>query len=380
MAKLILTAENFAFGPIGKLLNIADLLKKQGHALVFAGFGTSFQLAKNYSFDATYEIDTDNPASNSELEKVISEGDMLISSMDLASVVTAKKLGKPIVWLDCLFWFWESIFEPLFDIDLYIAERSLKFSVNESLFGPKIKNFYTVGPILPSIKKTKRKKQALISYGGGEAAMWYKNGKDTNYSSVITNILLKNVDWSYFDRVIVTTNEYILKELSDKFPESVFEFTTCGSHTGFLEELSRSEVLLTTAGLVTSQEAFESETPVIYLPPSNNSHYLLQDELHDLGLARASVHLTDFMPRLSLRGKTEDKSISEVMQQLREVEYSSIMQNEIGKKINNLIQKRTEWSGISIRENKEFLKSLGGNGAQPAANKIKHILTVNGFH
>lgn len=376
MAKLVLTAENFAFGPIGKLLNIVDRLKVQGHSLVFAGFGTSLQLAKNYPFDAIHEIDTDNPESNSELEKIIGDNDLLISSMDLASVVVAKRLGKPVVWIDCLFWFWESIFSPLFDIDLFIAERSLKFSANESLFGPKIKNFVTVGPILPTIEKVERKKQALISYGGGEAAMWYKSGKDTNYASVVTNILVKDVDWSHFDRVIVTTNERILKELANQFSNSIFEFTTCGSHDGFLKELAQSEILLTTAGLVTSQEAFESETPVIYLPPSNNSHYILQDELHDLGLARASVHLSDFMPRLTLRGKQENDSIAEVMLQLRELENSPEVQTKIGQKINDLIQTRSTWSQVSVKENKEFLESLGKNGAQTTADKIQQLITT----
>jgi len=64
MANIILTAENFAFGPIGKLLDVAKLLKDRNHKLTFAGYGTSYQLAKNFPFDTLLEIDTDNPKRN----------------------------------------------------------------------------------------------------------------------------------------------------------------------------------------------------------------------------------------------------------------------------------------------------------------------------
>src|SRR4030066_1479597 len=140
MAKLVLTAENFAFGPIGKLLTIAGLLKKQGHELVFAGYGTSLQLARNF-FDEVHEIDTDDPKSNILLEAIISKADMLVSSMDLQSIIVAKRLGKLTVYIDCLFWFWESIPEPLFYIDLYIREHSIndkKNNTNVLVYGKKI--------------------------------------------------------------------------------------------------------------------------------------------------------------------------------------------------------------------------------------------------
>lgn len=374
MARIILTAENFAFGPIGKILNLADHLRRRGHILGFAGYGTSYQLARNYGFDDIYEIDTDNDESVDLLSSIIKKYDLLISSMDLSSVKAAKSIGKPVVWIDCLFWFWESIFEPLFDIDLFIAEKSLLYSADDTKFSSQIKNFYSVGPILPEIKNMKRKKQALISFGGGEAAMWYRNGKDTNYSEVLTSILLKSVDWSCFDRVIVTTNERIVKELSLKFSGLGFEFTTCGSHSGFLEEMVQSEILLATAGLVTSQEAFMSETPVIYLPPSNNSHYILQDELMSMNLGLASVHLADFLPRLTLRGKPENVSIAEVMSQLRMVESSMDLQEKIGEKINALVKSKSEWSTDSVKSSKYFLASLGSNGAETTVDKIQELI------
>lgn len=377
MANLVLTAENFAFGPIGKLLNLADLLKHQGHNMVFAGFGTSLQLAKNYNFDAVYEIDTDNPNSVNQLEAIIKPADMVISSMDLQSIVVAKRLGKLTVYIDCLFWFWETIPQPLFDIDLYVRERSIKDtrdSKNELEYGSIIKNLYSVGPILPEISSLKRKKQALVSYGGGEASYWYKVGRDTNYPALMTDILLKYVAWKDFDKVIITTSEHILKDLSTKFTNTPFEFTTCGSHTGFLKEMAQSELILTTTGLVTTQEAFLSKTPLIFLPPSNNSHYLLLDELREQGFASNSVHLSDFMPKLDLRGIPEGQSIPAVLQQIGNLERSPDVQAKIGESINKLIQTRKQWSTESINNNLKFVDSLGGNGSKLVVDKISQLL------
>lgn len=373
MANLVLTAENFAFGPIAKLLFVADLLVGHGHRLVFVGFGTSLQLAKSFPFDEIHKIDTDNPDFNRELENIISKADMVISSMELNSVIVAKRLKKPVVWIDCLFWFWKSIFEPVLDVDLYVREISMEDSSNEIKFGSIIKNLFNVGPILGKTRRTKRLRQALVSYGGGEATHWYKVGRDTNYPYILTKILSKYVDWSYFDQVIVTTGEHIVKELKERFPETSFKFM-CLPHKRFIKELLQSEILFTTAGLVTTESAFEAEIPVLFLPSSNNSHYILLDELRERGLAPASVDLSDYMNKLNLRDKEETKSIAEVMKQLRELEKSEDIQKDIGKRINEFLQNRIKWAGNSVTAGKKFMTSLGGNGAKTVADKIEQMI------
>jgi len=224
------------------------------------------------------------------------------------------------------------------------------------------------------MKKFNRKKQAIISYGGGEAFHWYKVGKDTNYPSLMTNILNTYVDWSDFDRVIVATGTHILSELSKEYKDSPFEFTNCGSHEGFLKEMAQSEILLSTAGLVTTQEAFTSQTPLVYLPPSNNSHYILQDELEERIPDLPSVHLSNYLEWIDLRDKPEEETIPAVMEQLRKVEKSTEIQKSIGHDLNRLVKNRKEWSQKSVRHNAEFLDTLGENGAPAVVDKIEHLL------
>jgi len=375
MAKIVLTAENFAFGPIGKLLNVASLLINSGHTLIFVGYGTSLQLAKKFPFKKIYELDTDNPKSSNELESIISTSDVLISSMDIPSVVAAKHLGKPVIWLDCLFWFWDRIPQEVLDVDLYIRERSMNDSKNDKKFAPLIKNLCSVGPIIGKINKSQREQKVLISFGGGEASSWYKAGHDTNYPFIMTKILLNSVNWKKFNQVIVATNERIIRQLIKKFPQVPFQFT-CLSHKKFIQEMAESKITLITPGLVTAQIAFYSGTPTIFLPASNNSQYLQIEEFRQRHLAPASVQLSDFMPKLKLDKLPALKSMQAVLLQLRQFEKSPDVQQQVGKKLNELINNQASWEKKFVVNGKKFIANQGGNGAQAAADKINDFILL----
>jgi hypothetical protein len=374
MTKIILTAENFAFGPISKLLFVAEKLKERKYTLIFAGYGTSLQLAKKFPFDEIYEIDTDNKEHEAELRDIISKGDLLISSMDIASIVIAKELSIPTVWIDCLFWFWKAIPEVVLDVDAYVREFTIDDSKNETQYEGKIKNFHTVGPIVGEMKqKQHRANRALISFGGGEASYWYKVGKDTNYPFVMTEILSRYVDWSSFEKVTISTNEKIIEELKKRYPNSLFEFKNF-SQRDFIEELSSVGVLLTTAGLVTAESAFQQQTPTIFLPSSNNSHHLLLTELRKLSLAPASVQLDDYMEPIKIKDVDPHKSMQLVMQQLRKFEESTSLRENVGNELNRLVQTIDEWSPQYLRKANDYLKSLGVNGTQGVIDIIEKLL------
>lgn len=375
MKRLVLTAQDFAFGSIGPLLYLADLLKDKEHELIFVGFGTSLQLAKKFPFDEIYELDTEDSKTTAELESIISKSDAVISCTDIPSIIAAKKFKKITVWEDILFWFWPEIPEALFDVDLYIRERAFDASVNEARYGTKIKNLFTVGPIMGTVQKRIRTNQAIISYGGAQATHVYQVGKDTNYPFVMTDILSKYVDWSDFKRVILATSEQVIEQLKTRFSNTPFEFATL-AHDTFLTEMSRSQVMLITPGLITTQCAFYSETPVIFLPGSNDSQYLQINDLRSLDLAPASIGLNDFLPKLDLLHLPGSESTKLVMDQLRLLERLPETQMQIGTRINELVKTRDIWSNESVPKGKEYIDSLGGNGASLAVEKIKKLLTL----
>ncbi|MDP2637766.1 MAG: hypothetical protein Q8P26_01750 [Candidatus Levybacteria bacterium] len=373
MTRIVLTAENFAFGPIGKLLVVADLLKKKGHTLIFVGFGTSLQLAKKFPFDEIHEVDTDLESSKEILQQLINRADLLISSMDLSSIKIANDLSIPAVWIDCLFWFWENIPQETYGVKAYIRELTISDTSNENKFKHKIQNFYTVGPIIGQTKLLPKKSQALISFGGGEASYWYKVGKDTNYPFLMTYILKKYVDWKSFDKVILASSEHIVYQLKEKFPDSLFKFTTL-SQNDFIKELTQSKILLTTAGLVTTEFTFQQKIPVIFLPSSNNSHYLLLEELRNLELAPASVQLSDFLKTITIRGVSPKESMQAVMGQLRMFENSEKIQKMVGEKINLFIKNMDNWAKRQATNGKKYIDSLGKNGANSVVEIIENII------
>lgn len=379
MINIVLTAQNFAFGPIGKLLYVTEILKERGYRLTFVGYGTSLQLARKFPFDSIFEIDTDDPKNIKQLESIISHSDVLISSMDIPSIDIAKKLKKPVVWLDCLFWFWDKIPPSTYDVDLYLSERFLDSSVNDKKFRSKISNFVVVGPIMGKIEKGKIKNQVIISFGGGQATHFYQAGRETNYPFLMTSILLENVDWSSFNRVIFTTSESIVLELKKRFPDATFEFTTL-AHNEFLKEVAESKLLLTTPGLITAEAAFFSGTPTLFIPASNDSQYLQLEELRIRGLAEASVGQMDYMPHLELKHIPGIESTRLMLEQLRELEKLPNIQKEIGIKINELIKNQDAWSQKSIENGKNYINAFGGNGAESAANEISKLIASKNFN
>lgn len=375
MKRLVLTAQDFCFGSIGPLLYLADLLKSNQYKLIFVGFGTSLQLAKRFPFDEIHELDTEDPRNTHNLETIISKSDAIISCTDIPSITAAKKFKKISVWVDILFWFWPDIPKELFDVDLYIREWAFDASVNEARFGTKITNLQTVGPIMGTVKKLVRKNQAIISFGGAQATHVYQVGKDTNYPFIMTDILSKQVDWSDFKRVILATSERVIEQLKTRFSNTPFDFITL-AHDRFLTEMSQSEVVLITPGLITTQCAFYSETPVISLPPSNDSQYIQLEKLRNLGLAPASVGLSDFFPKLDLLHLPGNESTRLVMEQLRVLEKSPEAQVQIGSCINKLVQTRNSWSKDSVAKGKTYIDFLGGNGASLAVEKIIKLLST----
>ena len=82
MAKIIATAENFAFGPASKLVTVCEKLLQNGHEVIFVGEGTAYQLASKVKFTKIYKYNTDDKSFMKWGEKVFKQADILLSSVD----------------------------------------------------------------------------------------------------------------------------------------------------------------------------------------------------------------------------------------------------------------------------------------------------------
>ncbi|MBP9715526.1 MAG: hypothetical protein KBD52_03510, partial [Candidatus Pacebacteria bacterium] len=278
MAKIIATAENFSFGPAGKLVTVCQKLIEQGHELTFIGEGTAYQLASKLNFYKKFKFDTDSKEFMSWGEKIFKEADALISSVDRSSVLLAKKTKLPVIWLDMLFWWWDEIPEYLFDVDLYIQQDSVRNERNAKKYAGKFKNMVVVGPILDTeYKGSVIKNQLLVAFGGMDATGWYQIGKDSNYPYTISKLLLEEVDMSSYDKVIFAGNEKITSDLNKRYGSEKFEFKIL-PHDQWLKAISESKDILINPGLEGPLDAISHERPMFFLPPYNSSAYVELDE------------------------------------------------------------------------------------------------------
>ncbi|MEV6949164.1 hypothetical protein AB0N07_46135 [Streptomyces sp. NPDC051172] len=251
MARIVATAENFAFGPAGKLVTVAERLSQQGHRLTFVGYGTAFQLARRSSFwEDVVERDTDGENFSRYCEGSLRDFDLLLSCVDRSSAIEGKRLDVPVVWLDPLSWWWDEVPDWVSDLDLRITQRSIG-SESAGYASQQRSNHVVVGPIVESIPRLEPASSTtdlLVNFGGGEAAGWYELGKDSNYPLIVVEALHSHVDMTRFSSVTIAGGERFVSECRRRWPDSPYSFE-CLGHQEFLERLSSSCAFLTVPGL-----------------------------------------------------------------------------------------------------------------------------------
>jgi len=364
MAKIIATAENYAFGPASKLATVCEQLLKKGHYIIFIGEGTAYQLASKVGFQEVHKFDTDSPEFMEWGKDLFKDADALLSSVDRSSVLLAKKVGLPVVWLDMLFWWWDVVPEYLYDIDLYIQQNSVKNERNMKLFGDKINNMEIVGPIVNTSYKNnvEKKKQLLVAFGGTEAAGWYKVGKDSFYPYTFTKLIVESVDTTKYDAVFFAGSEKIMSELEKKYGNDKFKFGIL-SHDEWLKQIEASEDILINPGLEAPLEAIAYEKPVFFLPPYNSSAYVELEEFRDHGVADKfnSIHFMDYFPKQNYLGRDLKIIMKEFLEELQKFENSADILSDCAKRINEYLNAPKSKKEKQIKKQQKFMKSIGDN-------------------
>ncbi|MET7715607.1 hypothetical protein [Streptomyces sp. NPDC005407] len=380
MVRIITTAENFAFGPAGKLVTVAEKLSRQGHQLTFVGYGTAFQLARRSGFwEDVVERDTDGESFGRYCEHSLRSFDLLISCVDRSSAEEAKRLHVPVVWLDPLSWWWDELPDWISDLDLRITQRSIG-SEPAGHASQQRSNHVVVGPIVESIPRPEAALSAtdlLVNFGGGEAAGWYELGKDTNYPLVVVEALHSHVDMTRFSSVTITGGERFVSECRRRWPDSPYSFE-CLGHQEFLGRLASSCAFLTVPGLEAPLEAWSAGIPTLFLPPSNSSQYVQLDEYRRQGVAAASIHLRDHLPGLDLmRLPLRDRS-ARFLEQLGGFEHDPDLRRSWGKQLEAMLNDTSTWPQL-VSDAHAFVERLGRNGLDDCVEAIEALLRRKGF-
>jgi len=376
MAKIIAVAQNYAFGPIGKLLTINPYLKAAGYQIQFIGEGTAYQLGSKEPFDKIVHMDTDSKDFEKKMTNTFKTADVLLSCMDMASVRLAQKVGLYTIWLDTLFWWRNEIPDYILNVDCYIKQNSVKDGRNMRIYGPKVKNLKSVGPLVDlSVLDTKKNKnQVIVAFGGMEAKGWYKVGKETNYPFLIRK-LLERIDFSEFENVIITGNERVIKQMdSKKKINKKFVFQTL-PHLQFAQELANSKLAIMTPGLETPLEAFSYNVPTIFLPPSNASNYMQLNSFVKEGVATMKIHFTDYYDEIKMLNKGFRKRLSLYLDQLHVFEKDTKAQEDMIKRLNEFVKNR-DLQNLQVSRQKTYI-SNHGNGVKDCLRIITDLLKTS---
>lgn len=271
---VLLTAEDFAYGPAAKGLTVAAELIHRGHRVTFAGTGTALELARRGR--GIECVDMPTSAVPAALPSLLDRNDVAIVAGDFAAAAVCQKHSRPYVWLDSLFWWWPSIPNSALDADLYVIQQTLPHRSNWKRYRSRLRNVLVVGPILPPVttRTTESTRQLLVNLSGGQATGWYRVGAESDYPRLVMDVLVRvPAICSTFDRVVVTGGQSAIERAAQfALPPSDTAWTfESASHETFQNQVARSAVVLTVPGLESVLEAAQHRAPLVFLPPSNPS-------------------------------------------------------------------------------------------------------------
>jgi hypothetical protein len=363
MATILTAAENFAFGPAGKLLTVAPYLRARGHRLTFIGYGTAYDLIRRGSvFDER------------DAARLFESVDLVVSSMDWGAAVAAVRAGLTTVWMDSLFFWWESLPEEIRNADLYIKQDILPDDENMARFGPSIKNLLSVGPIVEPVARrpeTTVKNQLIVCFGGMEAPRWYEVGKNHNHPFTMTELLVDHVDLDQFDEVLVTGYSRVIAQLDARYGGGKLRFSTL-THHDFTVELQRSRTALMVGGLESSLEAFQYGVPVVFLPPLNVTQHLQVGAFRTAGAGLMAIHLSDYFGEFQWSGVSRRDKVADFLARLTELESSREILNDVAARINTWLAD-TPLQATQRAAQLAYLAALKPHGLTDVLNAIDDL-------
>ncbi|MFA5763988.1 MAG: hypothetical protein WC915_04200 [archaeon] len=374
MHTILCDAVPFCFGPISKMLTISEQLSKKNRVSMLVS-GTSQNLANKSHIDSLVECNTEDINDLKKQEMRIKTSDLYINIMNPVSAKFVKQKNTPQVQVDSLFWMWETIPQEILESEIYFIQNFEGVEKQLTKYFDKIKNPQLVGPIVKDPQENiKRQNKLLINFGGLESAS-IKIGKNSNYPFTIAKLLEKIETQLDFDEILCVGNGKIMSQLQEKNKSTKIKYDFLG-HDEFIQELAMSKMLITSPGLTTSFEAFNSSTPTFFLPPQNYSQYWNLNGFKINGLAKESINWDSYADLKIIENEEEISGINKVLQGIKRFETDTNQQLKLADYLVNATKSNgQELKKVSIKQKKYFNK-LGGNGTPKIIESINNLLEM----
>jgi len=361
---ILCDAVPFCFGPISKMISVANHLNSKKANISLLASTTSKELGEK---SGLFNIINCNSESKEDLEKenaAFKKADVFVTVMNPVSAEFAQKQGIPVIYIDSLYWMWKDIPENLYYVDKYFIQNFEGVQENIRRIG-KPENAQIVGPIIDdSIEVQEQKEDYLIVNFGGMESSLIQIGKNSNYPFVIGELVQKAVSERKENAFFCGYNK-ILKKMGEKSTRISFGGK---GHKEFLKMLNNSKLLLTTPGLTTAFEAFHYKTPTAFMLPENYSQFLNLRAFRKNEIADLSVHWDDFYKNAGiLENEDEKKGVEKVLECIKNFEYDAQAKSEFKETIHKILDSN---AGKLQRKQEQYLKTLGNNSAETIAKSI----------
>lgn len=296
--KILVTAEQFGYGPIATCLNVVEELKKyEDVTLTFAGTGIALEQAKMTDyFDEIIECKTYDLDELKTIENVFLDNDIILSSENVPGAQFGLKINHPnVYYIDNLMWMWDEIHEGLENLKGYIISESISCRENFERIGGKIKNPIFVGPIRDMRIRNNgfQENKLIINVGGAEAFIIDSSIVKRFYQKLINEILDNEVLTKRFDKIIVCGGSGVIDNLKINNPSPKIIVKTLANEE-YLKELDTSSHCIMASGLGNFFETLWRDKTIMYLPPINYSQLLQINYYEKMNLGFKLVNWNQF--------------------------------------------------------------------------------------
>lgn len=370
--RLLCDAVSFGFGPAGKLAAILGRLQKEDLETVLLASGTTLELAADAA-DRVIEANTEADEALEAHRDLFESSDLFLVVMNPISSRAAQRYRVPQVFVDSLFWMWDSIDPATARAERYCIQNFV--GVEERLAEEAVDHPVLVGPIVDARAYGEREEtnQLIVNFGGMESGL-IRHGINLTYPFVVGEGVARALADHSFDRVLLTGRRPVLEELAERHPIPRSSFGSLAP-PNFMEEVRRSKMVMTSPGLTATYECFAAGVPVVFLPPQNYSQVFNLASLRQVGAAPRSLAWSDLFPEREVAPRIPEKAgVEAVLGLIAEFSASAGARRTF-----------TSWFGeqtvldaatrrqIAARQ-RAFFERLGGDGARAVADQVHRLL------
>lgn len=355
MKKTIIVFSNpFGYGPTGNAIPVLEHLSKiQDIDLIFAGSGLCLEI-----LPSKFKTVVLNERNELEIEKFLAGFDnpYVIGIQNRFSINVCKRKNIPCAFVDILAWFWKKIPEEHLIADeifwLDFGDMKNKPEYNEKI--------HLISGIVEKHKFEKHinyKDRIIVHIGGANYPVIDDVPK--NYLKLISLSLEALYDKKIFNNIFFTSGSVAIKYIKSLGLNKGIKAETL-SRDEYLNNLIKSNHLITTPGVSSTLEGFYYDVPVSFLLPINLSNLALTNLLEEKYFKTHKLNWRDYVEiHPNIEFLTEKDGIKEIEK------YAGIIlsnKNLLDKYLNDFILLAKDIPNIEKQRN--FIDRVGSTGAK----------------